>query len=89
MADMPSPERRQAALEQWRQAATSAFLNAYRDVAEAQPHPWLRPAWEQDSMDTFLIEKVVYEIGYEIANRPGWLLVPLRGLDRLARRLLA
>ena len=91
MADMPSAERRQAALEQWRQAATSAFLNAYRDVAEAQPHPWLRPAWEQDSMDTFLIEKVchVRDPGYRDREPPDWLVVPLRGLERLARRLLA
>jgi maltose alpha-D-glucosyltransferase/alpha-amylase len=89
MADMPAPERRQAALDAWQQAATAAFLNAYRAVAEGQPHPWLRASGEQDIMNIFLLEKVAYEIGYEIANRPGWLSVPLRGLDRLARRLLA
>ncbi|MBR0642245.1 maltose alpha-D-glucosyltransferase [Plastoroseomonas hellenica] len=89
MADMPAPERRQAALDAWQQAATAAFLNAYRAVAEGQPHPWLRASGEQDIMSIFLLEKVAYEIGYEIANRPAWLPVPLRGLDRLARRLLA
>jgi maltose alpha-D-glucosyltransferase / alpha-amylase len=35
------------------------------------------------------MEKVAYEINYELANRPTWLQVPLRGLDGLARRLLA
>jgi maltose alpha-D-glucosyltransferase/alpha-amylase len=87
--DTPSLERRRAALDIWRQSASAAFLDAYRSVAETQPHPWLRTSKEQEIIDIFLIEKVAYEIGYEIANRPAWLQVPLRGLDRLARRLLA
>ncbi len=79
MADMPAPEKRQAALDFWQQSATVAFLDAYRTFAEGQPHPWLRAFKEQDVIDIFLIEKVAYEIGYEIANRPAWLRVPLRG----------
>jgi maltose alpha-D-glucosyltransferase/alpha-amylase len=39
-------------------------------------------------LDLFLIEKAAYEIGYEAANRPMWLRVPLAGLCRLARRVL-
>ena len=89
MADMPAPERREAALDAWQKAASDAFLDAYRSVAAAQPHPWLQTSGEQDIMDIFLVEKVAYEITYEIANRPSWLPVPLRGLDRLAQRLLA
>jgi maltose alpha-D-glucosyltransferase/alpha-amylase len=87
--DTPLLERRRSMLDLWRQAASAAFLDAYRAVAEAQPRPWLRPSEEQDIIDIFLIEKVAYEISYEIANRPAWLHVPLRGLERLARRLLA
>jgi len=89
VADMPLAERRRNALELWQQAATTAFLEAYRSVAGAQPHPWARASGEQDAMDIFLIEKVAYEIGYEIANRPAWLKVPMSGLDRIARRLLS
>jgi maltose alpha-D-glucosyltransferase/alpha-amylase len=86
--DTPALERRRAALETWRQSASGAFLDAYLAAAKAQPHPWLRAAKEQSIIDIFLIEKVAYEIAYEIANRPIWLPVPLRGLDLLARRLL-
>jgi maltose alpha-D-glucosyltransferase/alpha-amylase len=39
-------------------------------------------------LDLFLIEKAAYEIGYEAANRPAWLRVPLAGLCRLSRRVL-
>ena len=89
MADMPSSERRLAALDLWQREATAAFLDSYHSVADAQSHPWLRTTGEQEVMDIFLIEKVAYEINYELANRPAWLQVPLRGLERLARRLLA
>ena len=28
----------------------------------------------------FTLQKALYEIGYEAANRPGWLSVPVRGV---------
>jgi maltose alpha-D-glucosyltransferase/alpha-amylase len=28
----------------------------------------------------FLVEKVIYEIDYELNNRPDWVDIPLRGL---------
>lgn len=31
----------------------------------------------------FLLEKVLYEIRYEMANRPDWLEIPLEGALRL------
>jgi maltose alpha-D-glucosyltransferase/alpha-amylase len=88
-ADMPSSERRRTLLDVWQRSATATFLDAYHTVAEAGPHSWLLASGEQGVLDIFLIEKVAYEIGYELANRPAWLRVPLGGLERLARRLLA
>jgi maltose alpha-D-glucosyltransferase/alpha-amylase len=29
------------------------------------------------------LEKAIYEINYELANRPNWLRVPLLGLQRI------
>jgi maltose alpha-D-glucosyltransferase / alpha-amylase len=89
MADTPLTDRRRTALDLWQQAASNEFLDAYRAVAAAQTHHWIEEASDRSALDIFLVEKVAYEIGYEIANRPSWLPVPLHGLDRLARRLLA
>ena len=38
------------------------------------------PAAFRATLDLFLIEKALYELRYEIANRPDWMQIPLRGL---------
>ena len=35
---------------------------------------------------TFLIEKAIYELGYELNGRPDWTIVPLRGIYYLVNR---
>ena len=34
-------------------------------------------------LDFFLLDKGIYEITYELANRPNWLRVPLLGVQRI------
>jgi maltose alpha-D-glucosyltransferase/alpha-amylase len=37
-------------------------------------------------LELFLLQKTLYEISYEAANRPSWITVPVRGLlDLLGR----
>jgi maltose alpha-D-glucosyltransferase / alpha-amylase len=64
----------------WRDQAGEAFREAYFErAAETPTHP------ETAELATalvrlFSIQKAVYEIGYEAANRPSWLAIPVRGL---------
>ena len=37
-------------------------------------------------METFLLEKAVYELNYELNNRPDWLVIPLRGIKSIIGR---
>ncbi|HET9988604.1 MAG TPA: putative maltokinase, partial [Kofleriaceae bacterium] len=63
----------------WAQWNSAAFLAGYLDKVP----PRLVPRNEPDLqllLDFFLIEKCVYEIGYELDNRPAWVEIPLRGL---------
>jgi maltose alpha-D-glucosyltransferase/alpha-amylase len=35
---------------------------------------------------TYLIEKAIYELGYELNGRPDWVNIPLRGIEYLMNR---
>jgi maltose alpha-D-glucosyltransferase/alpha-amylase len=34
-------------------------------------------------LQTFIVDKALYELGYELNNRPEWVHIPLAGLLRL------
>ena len=34
-------------------------------------------------IDFFILEKAVYEVNYELTNRPGWVAIPLNGILRV------
>jgi maltose alpha-D-glucosyltransferase/alpha-amylase len=33
-------------------------------------------------LDAYLMEKAIYELGYELNNRPDWLKIPLQGIQQ-------
>jgi maltose alpha-D-glucosyltransferase / alpha-amylase len=37
-------------------------------------------------IETFLLEKAIYELGYELNNRPDWVLIPIRGIKYIMRK---
>jgi maltokinase len=44
------------------------------------------PRAEAAVLRAFEIDKAVYEVGYEAANRPSWLSIPLNACAHLAAR---
>ncbi len=70
-------------------AARRAFLTAYREQAARIDHRWVHNDGEAALLDLFTIEKAAYELCYEAANRPTWMVVPLAGLADLAHTLLS
>jgi maltose alpha-D-glucosyltransferase/alpha-amylase len=34
-------------------------------------------------LDAFVMDKAIYELGYELNNRPDWLLIPLLSISQL------
>jgi maltose alpha-D-glucosyltransferase/alpha-amylase len=72
----------------WQQWASSSFLRAYLQQMADSP---LVPRARDDVarlLDVLLLDKNVYELGYELNNRPGWVKLPLTSLLRMlsARR---
>lgn len=72
--------------EAWVECVSGAFLSAY--LAKAKGSSFL-PASERELrmlLDVCLLEKVVYEVCYELNNRPDWVAIPLRGITRILDR---
>ena len=69
----------------WYQQVSARFLGEYLQVAT--PGGFL-PAARADLqilLDAYLLEKAVYELIYELNNRPDWVRIPLQGIEQLAR----
>jgi maltose alpha-D-glucosyltransferase/alpha-amylase len=65
-----------ASAREWVARASSSFLSAY---AQARGTSTLNLAL----LDLMLVEKALYELDYELNNRPSWIGMPLAGLERL------
>lgn len=66
----------------WEPAARAAFLDGYLSHVD----PALLPASAAATarlLALLELEKVVYEIGYEVAHRPDWVVLPVTGLRRM------
>lgn len=71
------------ALREWVHAAQARFLSAWRAASEGLPSvPSAAPELER-LLRFFLLDKALYEVLYELANRPQWAAIPVRGLVAL------
>jgi maltose alpha-D-glucosyltransferase/alpha-amylase len=60
--------------------ASNAYLARYYEIAQGAI--FLPPSQEDVAvlLEHYLLEKVIYEVGYEMNNRPTWLSIPLNGI---------
>jgi maltokinase len=65
----------------WARRAGDAYLAGYEDAGGSLGDHALLTAFELD--------KAVYEASYEARNRPSWLPIPLRAIERLSSKSLA
>jgi maltokinase len=66
----------------WEDRARSEFLSGYFDTVD----PTLLPAGQvaiDRLLAVFELEKAVYELRYELDNRPDWVSIPVNGIRRL------
>jgi maltose alpha-D-glucosyltransferase/alpha-amylase len=63
----------------WEVAARTAFLSAYDlSARETAAYDSLQPG--HGLLGLFELEKALYELRYEIGNRPTWVGIPLQGI---------
>lgn len=75
----PTVEIRSA---RWERGVRESFLAGYLERGDAT---FLPPSYEavQSLLMLFEMEKVYYELAYELNNRPDWAWIPLRGIGKM------
>jgi maltokinase len=68
--------------EDWEDTARATFLQGYRERVDASLLPPGQQAFDQ-LLAVFELEKAVYELRYELNNRPDWVGIPVAGIVRL------
>jgi maltose alpha-D-glucosyltransferase/alpha-amylase len=66
-------------IELWPDRMAASFLDAYLEAAQGAAFMPSQKDWEL-LLKVFLMEKAVYELGYEINNRPDWVHIPMLGI---------
>jgi maltose alpha-D-glucosyltransferase/alpha-amylase len=65
----------------WQNSVSTEFLRAYRLAIDAtNPKLIPQPTQAQLLLNAYLLEKALYELLYELDNRPAWVRIPLAGI---------
>ena len=64
----------------WEQAVSAAFLRTYCECVKGVPVMPSEPLQFAQLLEAFVIDKALYELTYELNNRPNWVLIPLEGI---------
>ncbi len=67
----------------WYKCCANAFLSSYVSTVNGTTLVPSNDASFKTLLNAFLIEKSVYELAYELNNRPDWVSIPIRGIWNL------
>ncbi|MBB5035800.1 putative maltokinase [Prosthecobacter dejongeii] len=71
----------------WADTTVQAYLHAYFSTAHGQSFLPQTPASTQLLLDLHILDKALYEIGYELSYRPHLVPIPLRAVARLLKTI--
>lgn len=72
----------------WYHYVSGIFLSSYLNTVRGAPLLPDERGELEILLQALLLEKAVYELGYELNNRPNWVIIPIRGIKFILRRHL-
>jgi trehalose synthase-fused probable maltokinase len=69
--------------EAWSRCAANRFLGQYYETTGAARYLPAGSPERSKLLEVYLLAKAIYELGYELNNRPAWVGIPLEGISRL------
>jgi maltose alpha-D-glucosyltransferase/alpha-amylase len=69
----------------WYRHMGSVFLQSYLKATGGAAFIPQNSEDLQIMLEAYLLDKAVYEIGYELNNRPGWVVIPVRGIKHILK----
>jgi len=70
----------------WYCSISGVFIDSYmKNAGESS----FIPANKEDIdvlLSVFMLEKAIYELGYELNNRPDWIMIPIRGIFNVVNK---
>jgi maltose alpha-D-glucosyltransferase/alpha-amylase len=67
----------------WHHWTSAAFLKSYLATADGAPFLPRSPESMRAMLDIYLLDKAIYELAYELNNRPAWVQIPVEGILQL------
>ncbi|HEV2046456.1 MAG TPA: maltose alpha-D-glucosyltransferase [Chthoniobacterales bacterium] len=69
----------------WYRQMSSVFLQSYLKTTAGAIFVPQNADDLQVLLEAYLLDKAVYEIGYELNNRPDWVVIPIRGIKHILK----
>ncbi|PYJ31327.1 MAG: maltose alpha-D-glucosyltransferase [Verrucomicrobia bacterium] len=69
----------------WYRQISSVFLQSYLNRTTGAIFIPKSSADFQIMLEAYLLDKAVYEIGYELNHRPTWVVIPIRGIKHILK----
>jgi maltose alpha-D-glucosyltransferase/alpha-amylase len=73
----------QKAADRWYKLITDAYLDAYIQTMGKIGEVFGSRTELNFLLQLHLLEKAVYELGYELNGRPDWIRIPLKGIQHV------
>ncbi len=69
----------------WYRQMSSIYLQSYLKATAGAKFIPQKTEDLQILLEAYLLDKAVYEVGYELNNRPDWVVIPIRGIKHILK----